>query len=140
MDKLTRTALQIGVTIAGFAYLSHVLKDTQRDITAIAVQSQARIASQAAKASADAAAKVNAQQADDAAATARIRAIVSAQEAELAASRQSSAQADADRDTAWQRYYKRPKECDNPPDYQALVECSNRAIRAREAFNKTYRP
>jgi len=42
------------------------------------------------------------------------------------------------REQAWNSYYKRPKECENPPTDQAFVDCSNRATRAREEFNKTY--
>ena len=44
------------------------------------------------------------------------------------------------RELAWQRYYQRPKECDNPATDAALVECSNRSIQAREQFNRTYKP
>ena len=47
---------------------------------------------------------------------------------------------DARREAAWQRAYKRPPECENPPTDKALVECSNKAVRARERFDATYKP
>jgi len=70
-----------------------------------------------------------AEQARQAAAIARLRAAMDA-----------GAQATASRNAAWQRYYRRPKECENPPTEQAFIECGNRAIQAREQFEKAYQP
>lgn len=53
---------------------------------------------------------------------------------------QAATQANADKEHAWTRYYQRPKECDNPPNDQAFVECSNGRIKARRLFEQTYRP
>jgi len=60
--------------------------------------------------------------------------------AEIQAVQDAQADADARREAAWARAYKRPGECENPPTQQALVECSNQALRARERFNASYKP
>jgi hypothetical protein len=60
--------------------------------------------------------------------------------ASIQAVQDAQADADARREAAWQRAYKRPPECENPPTDKALVECSNKAMRARERFDATYKP
>lgn len=42
------------------------------------------------------------------------------------------------RDAAWQRFYKKPKKCDNPSDNAVIVECSNHYLREEQRFEKLY--
>ncbi len=74
--------------------------------------------------------------ADQAAATARIRAKLAERQQEIAA----SAAASAARDAAWSQYYKRTKECESPVSEQAFIACGNKAIEARRSFDRTYQP
>ena len=60
--------------------------------------------------------------------------------ATIQAAQDAQADAEARREAAWQRAYKRPPECDNPPTDKALVECSNKTLHARERFDATYKP
>jgi len=60
--------------------------------------------------------------------------------AAILATQDAQAAAAARREATWQRAYKRPPECENPPTDKALVECSNKAVRARERFDATYKP
>lgn len=45
--------------------------------------------------------------------------------------------ADARKEAAWQKYYKRSPQCDKP-DGSGFVECANQHIRARRAFEAQY--
>jgi len=40
----------------------------------------------------------------------------------------------AARERAWQQFYKPPKKCENPPDWDTQVECGNAHIKARREF------
>ena len=42
------------------------------------------------------------------------------------------------RDASWQRFYKKPKKCDNPSDNAIIVECSNHYLREEQRFEKLY--
>lgn len=61
-------------------------------------------------------------------------AMLKARDAEIAAARQEEERKQA----AWQRFYRKPKKCDAPPDNAALVECSNHYIREKARFEKLY--
>jgi hypothetical protein len=46
---------------------------------------------------------------------------------------------DARRETAWQRFYTRPRKCDAATtDDATRIDCSNQYIRAKERFDKLY--
>ena len=42
------------------------------------------------------------------------------------------------RDALWNRSYKRPPSCDNPPDNAAFVACGNAYIAARDSFRAAH--
>lgn len=44
----------------------------------------------------------------------------------------------AEKEAAWQRFYKKPKKCDNPNDNSLIVECGNHYVREQERFEKLY--
>jgi len=39
---------------------------------------------------------------------------------------------------AWQQFYKPPKKCDSPPDWDTQVECGNAHIKAKDEFEKRW--
>lgn len=49
-----------------------------------------------------------------------------------------TAAAQARKDAAWQRFYKKPKKCDNPADNSVIVDCSNHYLREEQRFEKLY--
>jgi len=49
-----------------------------------------------------------------------------------------TAAAQARKDAAWQRFYKKPKKCDNPSDNSVIVDCSNHYLREEQRFEKLY--
>lgn len=40
----------------------------------------------------------------------------------------------AAKERAWQQFYRPPKKCDHPPDWDTQVECGNAHIRAKKEF------
>ena len=74
--------------------------------------------------------KKAAEQAQLEANAARIRA-----EAEEARAKQEAA---AQKAAAWAAFYKPAKKCDNPPDWDAQVECGNAHIRAKDEFERRW--
>ncbi|WP_018607026.1 hypothetical protein [Uliginosibacterium gangwonense] len=44
----------------------------------------------------------------------------------------------ARKDAAWERFYKKPKKCDNPADNTAIVECGNHYLREQQRFEKLF--
>lgn len=61
-------------------------------------------------------------------------AVLQAREAAIAAEREEEARKQA----AWERFYRRPKKCESPPDNATLVECSNHYLREQQRFEKQY--
>ena len=60
-------------------------------------------------------------------------------QAQQALAAQMAADAAAKRKAqAWQAYYKAPASCDDPPTWADQVECGNRYIRAKKAFEKEW--
>ncbi len=90
------------------------------------------------KAAQEAARARNMQAATDFAERQRQEALQRDQQAASAAAANDAAVAKTAKEQAWQRYYQRPKECDNPPNDQAMVDCGNRAIRARTEFDRLH--
>lgn len=44
----------------------------------------------------------------------------------------------ARKDAAWERFYKKPKKCDNPTDNTVMVECGNHYMREQQRFEKLF--
>lgn len=44
----------------------------------------------------------------------------------------------ADREAAWDKYYRPRTQCDNPTDWEVTVECGNERMRARAEFDKMW--
>jgi hypothetical protein len=110
-------------------YWSYTTLMTQRvthamdAIQASATQSMARVHEQQARLAREAEERAAAARAE-AAAVARAEA-----EAELKLREQERLKAEA-----WARYYVAPPACDKPPNWDFQVECGNRYIRAKRAF------
>ncbi|MDX9842183.1 MAG: hypothetical protein RBT42_00340 [Aquabacterium sp.] len=65
-----------------------------------------------------------------------------AAQARINAQRQAEAMAHQraiDKELAWKSYYTAPKVCQSPPDSAAFTKCANDHIKAREAFEQSYR-
>lgn len=61
-------------------------------------------------------------------------AVLAAREQSMATERAEEAR----KQSAWERYYRRPKKCESPPDNATLVECSNHYLREQQRFEKAY--
>lgn len=44
----------------------------------------------------------------------------------------------AHKQAAWEKFYRRPRKCEAPPDNATLVECSNHYLREQQRFEKAY--
>lgn len=57
---------------------------------------------------------------------------------QVALAARETAAAQARKDAAWQRFYKKPKKCENPSDNSVIVECGNHYLREEQRFEKLY--
>jgi hypothetical protein len=54
--------------------------------------------------------------------------------------RQAARAAEIEKELAWKQFYHQPAECENMPNNDTFVRCSNEHIRARRRFEETYQP
>lgn len=117
-----------------------VLLDRLRPPPPVAVQIQAPSSVQVdeARAQRERQARMQAEQeaiaAEKARREAQRTAVLQAREAAISAEREEEARKQA----AWERFYRRPKKCESPPDNATLVECSNHYLREQQRFEKQY--
>lgn len=54
--------------------------------------------------------------------------------------RQAAQAAEMKKESAWKQFYHQPAECENMPNNDTFIKCSNEHIRARRKFEESYQP
>jgi hypothetical protein len=127
-----------GVTFIGFhLYLYLAARAAAVVVQEAAQQMEQDLRAQSDKAQATIRARTEARRLDEERRTALEiqRRQESAMQSQAAAdqARAEQARAAAKRE-AWQRFYKPPKKCESPPDWDTQVECGNAHIKAKKEF------